>query len=460
MALGTTNISVTLVKTALGSGDNNVSGLCTASNINKWSRFKPVRGTYPQANDGKYGFDLANNWSYLKPRGGASEPYRLGDFRQYQHVSSIANKCMPPIHVLPADAQFDNLMPYGGDSLNQFKVKAFRTETDNQYGVLPSLLGIDSYYYGVRIVNGNGTFFKTYGLVSSLTTGGVTKDLDATLVETTPGAGDWHYNDLPQGVGVITVAFIISNTSKPSWTAIAPSTYYILPSGTFDGIAYISGGSFSVSNWCIPSIENYTWQSIGGATETVEIVISTDVGVKWTYTKPTWITAVVGYYSGAPAEWTTVYPDGNGDYVNTQSPSGKLTIRLTPDASGETTKNGNIVLLDVNDVTMFTIPLTQMYTAYLPIVTVRSLISSTNHSASVTLGLTTIPFSFKALANYTSRQVRLGVRLRGQTLYKYTTGASTITFAPIDSGATYSEIFTMSITASYNEEYEVLIENI
>lgn len=38
MALSNSNITVSMVKSAIGSGSNDVGTLCTHQNINKWSR--------------------------------------------------------------------------------------------------------------------------------------------------------------------------------------------------------------------------------------------------------------------------------------------------------------------------------------------------------------------------------------------------------------------------------------
>ena len=111
MALPTTGISTSLVKTALGAGSNDVGTLCTHPNVNKWSRWKPVRhpkvvgltevdlqsvrgGLQFEEFDTPaellsfYRNDVGYSFTYLRPRGGnnsPSEPYRLGDFRNYDH---------------------------------------------------------------------------------------------------------------------------------------------------------------------------------------------------------------------------------------------------------------------------------------------------------------------------------------------------------------------------------------
>lgn len=111
-------ISVTKVQTTLGTGINNVGGLCNNSHnmINMWAKFKPIRSSeiefkyrYPNYHNYGWGgvagikipgytslFDMLNNyatgklvdWSYEPPRGGSSEPYRLADFAFY-HSSAI-----------------------------------------------------------------------------------------------------------------------------------------------------------------------------------------------------------------------------------------------------------------------------------------------------------------------------------------------------------------------------------
>lgn len=118
MALGTTNISTTLVRNTLGENNNNVFSLATSNLINMWSKYKPTRGvnngaaiasnTFWKGHDGRCGFDLPifqsnsgnagvyspTTWGYLKPRGGSpggnpDEPGRLGDFRGYEHSSTL-----------------------------------------------------------------------------------------------------------------------------------------------------------------------------------------------------------------------------------------------------------------------------------------------------------------------------------------------------------------------------------
>jgi hypothetical protein len=103
-ALGTTDITTTLIKNTLGEDINQVSELCISTLVNMWSRFKPTRGadgvsTFWKGSDGMCGFalpELAGGvysptiWGYTKP----ISNYRLGDFRGYNHDSTLK----PPIY--------------------------------------------------------------------------------------------------------------------------------------------------------------------------------------------------------------------------------------------------------------------------------------------------------------------------------------------------------------------------
>ena len=108
MALGTTGITTSKVGNALGTNSRDVGTLCSSSLINPWSKGKPI--PYPttegitdyQRRMANQGFNLndatsisisqlfasatANkNWTYTPPKGGINEPFRLGDFRGYNH---------------------------------------------------------------------------------------------------------------------------------------------------------------------------------------------------------------------------------------------------------------------------------------------------------------------------------------------------------------------------------------
>ena len=116
MALPTTGITTSMVRNILGESTNSVGALCTSLNINMWSKRKPVidnRVEVPFADVGKssgvaaegagWGLNVPG-WigddnaitTYNRPFGGVNSPFRLGDFRGYEHTAKnpirIGNK--------------------------------------------------------------------------------------------------------------------------------------------------------------------------------------------------------------------------------------------------------------------------------------------------------------------------------------------------------------------------------
>lgn len=108
MALATTGITTSLVGSTLGTTSRNVSTLCKHSNINKWAKGKPIPyATNSGVTDAirklaNQGFNMNNvtsisigqlftnaasnkDWTYTPPTGGTNQPFRLGDFRGYNH---------------------------------------------------------------------------------------------------------------------------------------------------------------------------------------------------------------------------------------------------------------------------------------------------------------------------------------------------------------------------------------
>lgn len=121
MALPNTGITTTLVGTTLGVATRNVGNLCRAESVNMWSKMKPVRKAQvtpmvipTDFQSVNYGVGipsyatvqaLYNNmlssspeWIYERPNGSASQPFRIGDFRKYDHtaVKAVAGTFITP----------------------------------------------------------------------------------------------------------------------------------------------------------------------------------------------------------------------------------------------------------------------------------------------------------------------------------------------------------------------------
>lgn len=224
MALPNSNITTSLVKTTIGASTNNVGALCTHPKINKWSKWKPVSfnsvngltvanlqsvnfGLVPPPSNTSYASVVSGKWSYQRPAGGSSSPYRLGDFRNYNHEAMAICQAPSKIEVnLSVSNRLRSMLSIniGGSDhligLNDFS------------GLLGSL------YYCVVLTTSGGTWIVTAD--ANLGNGGNFIDkllpVQARLEGTTG-----------------TVYHVLATTSISSFTAIgsAPqNTYYSLPS--------------------------------------------------------------------------------------------------------------------------------------------------------------------------------------------------------------------------------------
>ena len=128
--LSITNLHLSEVKAALSETSNNLSQLCTSDNINKWSRWKPIRSSVATMtldeikaqHCGLQPVSLGSSpteWTYLKPTGGASSPYRLGDFRNYDHDATVPCGVFSDIGISVTDEQL-NLIKSSSDIQTYF----------------------------------------------------------------------------------------------------------------------------------------------------------------------------------------------------------------------------------------------------------------------------------------------------------------------------------------------------
>lgn len=173
------NISISLVRSTLGITTNNVGLLCKHSNVNKWSKHKPVvlskaacqdfDPTLPdydpkwwQGKDGNCGFRIprlaqvpdANiiNWEYIKPVGGQSEPFRLGDFSGYttdSNIPVIANYTYKNIEInkLASSAGFRFSFNIPHDSGVVLRINDFGSDIVDYYLSVEISRGTRIYYY-------------------------------------------------------------------------------------------------------------------------------------------------------------------------------------------------------------------------------------------------------------------------------------------------------------------------
>ena len=184
MALPNTNISVAMVKAELGAATNDVGQLCIHPNINKWSKWKPVRfnsvnpitqaqlasinfGITPPAPSNDYTTVMNTKWGYSKPTGGSSSPYRLSDFRNYDKTAGAIAYVEEEIYIdksIITSREIALLMNISG--------------TDFLIGLNDFIGDVGAYYYGAVIEERHNRYIITSD--KTLANGGYSFTLDFT----------------------------------------------------------------------------------------------------------------------------------------------------------------------------------------------------------------------------------------------------------------------------------------
>lgn len=206
MALGTTNISVSLVNDEIGAGSSDVGTLCTHPNINKWSKWKPIRSnkvvglTLTDLQNANFGlsipyfsslsllmsayYDLPGggaDWGYNRPRGlNYNEPYRLGDFRNYEEDA-----------VAPIMGGYTTTTVYtSGPASARVVRSSIMINMGSDYEIGYDDLSMSYQYFGIALHNGT-SFVKT---VINPTAGASEVSFDASL---TPALPQGNYTPVP-----------------------------------------------------------------------------------------------------------------------------------------------------------------------------------------------------------------------------------------------------------------------
>lgn len=154
----TAPVSVDDVKSLLGESSNDLATLCKSSKINVWAKYKPTVFPSPfpddwyKSKDGNYGLNITvdnrvSSWSalvaeyskanngysniYNRPSGGATSPYRLGDFRGYNHKAKPEISDYLAASNYMEDSQISlsvayNAVTVDGDQVSYNAIDAFR----------------------------------------------------------------------------------------------------------------------------------------------------------------------------------------------------------------------------------------------------------------------------------------------------------------------------------------------
>lgn len=153
----TAPVSIDDIKSCFGLGSNDLGTLIKTANINIWAKYKPT--VYPspfpddwyRGGDGNYGLnitvdnkvstvsDLVAQYSktnngygnlYKRPTGGSSAPYRLGDFRGYNHNANPELSDYLPVTQLTRESAHELAVTYNpittdGDQISYAQISDY-----------------------------------------------------------------------------------------------------------------------------------------------------------------------------------------------------------------------------------------------------------------------------------------------------------------------------------------------
>lgn len=293
MALPNTNISTTLVGDLVGSLLRNVSGLCIHANVNKWSKKKPTSMVgFPtewyKASDNFYGLDPVNDWAYIKPSGGPSSPYRLGDFRGYEHDQALT---MPPSYVLKSGTSFAATTVY--DPRYEFIIDGQLSVNTGQISEITLTdMGLQGYYFGIYVRQAShGIFgFKTLGVVAE---NGQWISGSVNMVPPYDA-----FNDFPDVIygDDVDVSFILSSDIISDWSGTPPTTFYYLPNEFVNGLEIKSDYVMTIGNFLFADTSAWvTFEDVLGSAVRQTAQVTTNI-TALTYpagwkliSKPTWL---------------------------------------------------------------------------------------------------------------------------------------------------------------------------
>lgn len=155
----TAPVSVDDVADCLGmTRSSTLADLCTSSKINVWAKYKPTdynaafSDNWSKGKDGNYGLNITvdnrvSSWSalvaeyskanngysniYKRPSGGATSPYRLGDFRGYNHKAKPEISDYLAATNYQEDSQISlsvayNVVTADGDQVSYNAIEAFK----------------------------------------------------------------------------------------------------------------------------------------------------------------------------------------------------------------------------------------------------------------------------------------------------------------------------------------------
>lgn len=410
---------VSLVKNMLSISSNSLSVLCTSTAVNKWSKYKPVPGIWPQSSTGKYSIDPGNDWAYAKP----TNHYRLGDFRNYN------SSAKPPVY-LDEDGSYEetDLYPLSNPDHSDWKFIVNTTPLSGElsYGDL----GLSTYYIGFKVTIPGGTvYYKSYNAIPTFSSKIITisAGLNSHVLP-------YSFTNLPYGVGNFILEFGLCTVQTNGWTTSNPG-FFLLPD-IAPTINCINSYSFTVHPWVYLTNTSMGFDGSGYSYQTSHIATSLS---NWqVVSKPSWVDL-------------SVYQD-IAHITNNSLWATEMDIRIVPnsDNTSGSIRNGTVEIGTGTSV-LATIGVSQNFASQNPPMAYVNAVgfNTSSSSASVSLGSTSLSYSLTStnagtLTFGTAELFKNGISVSTQSIqlrdFKVTSGS-----------------FILSQPADYNDVYQVRI---
>lgn len=281
MAIGTTNINLVTVANILGSNTYELSQVCSHANINKWSKYKPMIGKWPEGNDGSYGLNKTT-WVYTPPDVSTD----LAQFAGYEPCTNIA---FPPVLMYQWGTYARDIQPAVGATeynWNAFYPRCFKTTDSGRLSTAE--LELSDLYLGVKLEFNGNTYYKTGTTKISDIDDDMWTELlvDACIVDvtTTPS-----FFDCPYYIGSYTYTIYMCTETQSSWTTSVPGIVTNIPTITRDVSTSINTGTFNIKDWIYSGTDSSEHIYMSWLADTTpKTDFSTNIWSSYGTTAPAW----------------------------------------------------------------------------------------------------------------------------------------------------------------------------
>lgn len=187
-------ITIKGVKETLGADTNSIMKLCKHENVNMFSRHKPIiypgfpkNENYFESINGNFGIVIPERstsvaeygWLYERPAGSANSPYRLDDFRGYNHDAAPVLKRLEKnytIEIIRDTILHVNFSTAGEISVNEILIN-YEAAPDE-----PLVSSLGELYIAMDIVK-EGTIITTVKASKTIGSGGLNLNYDCSSLK-------------------------------------------------------------------------------------------------------------------------------------------------------------------------------------------------------------------------------------------------------------------------------------